>query len=96
MPCPHSTCRPIECRQKAVAGELDLQTANPAQLRADGGVVTVEQCSPSLVPELSRTRRRSDDIGEHHGRKEALATRVPCLMRCLDELAGRIAVSLVA
>jgi len=71
----HRTCtvdgagRPIERRQEAVADELDLYPANAAQLGTDEGVVTVEQRSPSLVPEVGRVRRRSDDIGEHHRRK---------------------------
>ena len=43
--------RSVECRQEAVADELDLHTASAAQLGTDDGVVTVEQRSPSSVPD---------------------------------------------
>jgi len=65
--------RPVEPRQKSVAGRLDLDTPEAGQLAAEYCVVRIEKLTPASVTHGLRTFGRIDNVGEENRREDALA-----------------------
>src|SRR2546421_5060699 len=61
------TPRSVEGSKKPVSGGLDLLTAEPAQLTADGRVVLIEQVVPAAIAFGRGAGGRLDDVREQHG-----------------------------
>src|ERR1700716_2628595 len=57
--------RPVEGRQEAVAGGINLTTAEPGELLTDDGVVAVEQIPPPPVAQRDCPLRGANDVSEH-------------------------------
>ncbi len=64
--------RPVEGREEAVAGSVDLPAAKALELRSHETVVTLDELVPLAVAELDRLLRRADDVREEHGREHAV------------------------
>src|SRR5206468_2107513 len=64
--------RSVERRQEAVAGGVDLATAEPGELAPDDRVMPFEEVAPGAVAELERLRGRADDVSEEHGCEHAV------------------------
>ena len=69
---PDRACGTVERREEAVAGRLDLLTAERGQLVAYPCVVRVEEFRPTAITHGRRPFRRADDVGEHHRREHAV------------------------
>jgi hypothetical protein len=63
----HRTGGTVEDGQEAVAGDLDLATAEARQHRSHGLVVEPAGPRPRRVAEASGERRRVHDVGEEEG-----------------------------
>src|SRR5207245_2205715 len=61
--------RPVEAREEAVAGRVDLPAAIPHELLAHGTVMAHEQLAPGPVAKLDRTLARAGEVGAKHGRE---------------------------
>src|SRR5439155_1308530 len=57
---------PVEDREDAVAGSVDLPSMEPLQLSADRLVVRLEELAPPPVTERRRLLCRADDVREEH------------------------------
>ena len=68
--------RTVERRQEPVARGVDLVSAEPRELLTHDPVVVSQQRSPTLVAELGGQLRRTDDVGEQHGRQHAVGVRL--------------------
>jgi hypothetical protein len=56
----------LEGGEEPIAGSVDLAASESAQIRADEGVVALEDAAPLLVAHLRRQLCRAGDVGEHH------------------------------
>jgi hypothetical protein len=64
--------RPVERREEAVAGGVDLAAAKACEVAAHDLVVPLEQIAPAPVAQFAGAPGRSDDVGEQHGREHAI------------------------
>ena len=64
--------RPIETREEAVAGCVELLSVIADELSTDDRVVPLEELAPCLVAEVHRLLRRADDVGEENGGEYAV------------------------
>ncbi len=64
--------RPVETREEAVAGDVELGAAEANELAADQRVMTLEELPPRAVAELRCFRRRADDVGEEDGGEDSV------------------------
>ena len=69
MNCPP---RPVEGRQKSVAGRLDLFSPEARQLAPKYCIVCVEKFAPTSVAHAFCVLGRADDIGQEDCREDAL------------------------
>ena len=83
-PAVDGACGAVERREKPVAGRVDLLAAKPRELAPDLGMVLLKELAPGTVTEVSRSRRRADDVREEDRRKHAIGLRLPLLL--LDHL----------
>src|ERR687895_2233487 len=68
----NGTGRPVEHRNEAVAGRVDLEPAEPVELEADAVAVTSEERLPPRVAEADGDGRGVDDVRHEQGRHDAL------------------------
>src|SRR5581483_8469844 len=61
---PDPARRPVEGREEAVAGRVELAAAVPGELLPHERMVPLDELAPASVPQLDRLRRRADDVGE--------------------------------
>ena len=71
-PAANRTRRPVEEREEAVAGGVDLLAAEAIELGSDRRIVPSEELRPRCVTELRRPLGRADEIGEEDGREDAV------------------------
>ena len=64
--------RAVEAREEAVAGDVELRTAKADEFAADECVMALEQLPPGTIAELSRLRRRADDVSEENRGEDAV------------------------
>jgi hypothetical protein len=64
--------RPVEPREKAVSGGVELVSVVADELPADQRVVLLEELTPRAVTKLSSLLCRADDVREEHGREHAV------------------------
>ena len=64
----------IEGGEKAVAHRLDLAAPVALELGAHELVVASHELAPARVAERGRALGGADDVGEHHGREDAIGT----------------------
>ena len=55
-------CRPVKCRQKAVAGGIDLATTMTRELVTNKGVMLIEKVFPSAVTEFDKLLGRLNNV----------------------------------
>jgi hypothetical protein len=60
----YSAGRPVERREEAVAGSVDLGSSEALEVTAHDGMVLVEKLAPAPVAEGGGALRRADDVGE--------------------------------
>jgi hypothetical protein len=68
---------PVERREEAIPGRVDLLPAVSREHPADDRVMSLQELAPSPVAELGRLCGRTDDVREHHGSEYAIE---PCLL----------------
>src|SRR5262249_34011525 len=71
-PAADASRRAVEEGQEAVAGGRDLASAEVCNLTPHQRIVSYEQITPSPVAEAGCLLRRADDVGEQHGREDAI------------------------
>src|SRR6185295_15021497 len=64
-------CRPLEPREHAVTGRVDLPSAEPLELATARLEELGEKCAPAGVAELRGERRRVDQIREEERRQDS-------------------------
>src|ERR1043165_5870630 len=55
--------RPVEPREEAVAGDVELGAAKTEELTADQRMVALEKFAPAPVAKIARLRSRADGVG---------------------------------
>src|SRR5204863_9660070 len=68
----HSPGGPIEGRQQAVPGRVDVAAPVPLDLPACEVVMVGEERGPAGVSEFGQPPGRADDVGEQDGRQDAV------------------------
>jgi hypothetical protein len=68
----HCANRPVERGQEPVARGVHFASSEPAELGAYLRVVVSQERQPPVISELGRLRCRANDVGEHHGREDAI------------------------
>ena len=69
--------RPVEGREEAVTGGIDLVAAEPFELPADSRVMALEKLAPTPVPHRGGPLCRADDVGEEDRREHPIWLRTP-------------------
>ena len=60
----HSSDRPVEGGEEAIAGGVDLASPEAAELPAHERVVAFDQFPPTHITDSGQRRRGTDDVGE--------------------------------
>jgi hypothetical protein len=68
----NGACRPGQHAERPVSAGLDELTAGAGDVTGHQGVMAVVQEAPALVPDRCRVRGGADDVGEEHGREDAV------------------------
>jgi hypothetical protein len=79
--CADGTRRPVQGREKAVAGRVDLAATEAVELAPDARMMLADDLAPAPVAELRRARRGIDDVGEEHRGENAVRLRKRTLAR---------------
>ncbi len=69
---PDRPCRPVETGEEAIACGVHLPAAEARELAAHDRMVVLEQLTPGAIAERGSTLTRADNVGEKHGREDAL------------------------
>ena len=69
---PHRTRRPVETREEAVTGRVDLASAKADELLPDERVMSLNQIAPARVSQFRCALRGADDVGEEQRREDAI------------------------
>jgi hypothetical protein len=69
--------RPIEGRKKAVPNCADLLSSKSVKFVPDQRVVSLEEISPRLIPNVRSLRGGTNQVSEQHGGQNAVGGRTP-------------------
>jgi hypothetical protein len=61
---PNRSCGPIERREEAISGRVELAPVVAPELLADDRVVSLQQLTPARIAEARCQLRRTDDVRE--------------------------------